>query len=483
MVDEGEEEDLAPSSSRASKTPKAGEVVTRARRAVGRDLVTVDIGYKSRRPDPDPRVHRRATANSTVARGRRGRRLLRLERQRDRRRSRSRARRRSSSRCGATSSARSRRRRGRGHDRRQGEGRPQGRHRRRRRSCPARTPTSGRHATSTATSASAAASRSSSSTARAATSSSRAARSSSASATALKDETLKVLEEGVILEGSVKNITDYGAFVDLGGIDGLLHVTDMSWGRVGHPSEVVNVGDQVKVVVLKYDPERERVSLGMKQILPGSVAARRAIASRRHAASRARSSSLTDYGAFVELEQGIEGLDPRLRDVVDEARDASVEGARGRAGGRGAGPRRRPGEPARSRSASSRPSRTRGSSCASTTRSAAAIKGKVKSITDFGLFVERGGGHRRPRARLRPPLDEEGQAPLGALQEGRRRRGGRARHRRRQRAHLARHQAAQGRSVGELPEASSGRHAASRARSRASPTSASSSRSKRASRA
>src|SRR5207244_5459541 len=86
--------------------------------------------------------------------------------------------------------------------------------------------------------------------------------------TALKSETLKVLEEGVILEGTVKNITDYGAFVDLGGIDGLLHVTDMSWGRVGHPSEVLNVSDRVKVVVLKYDPERERVSLGMKQILP-----------------------------------------------------------------------------------------------------------------------------------------------------------------------------------------------------------------------
>src|SRR5262245_46008066 len=85
---------------------------------------------------------------------------------------------------------------------------------------------------------------------------------------ALKEETLRVLEEGIILEGTVKNITDYGAFVDLGGIDGLLHITDMSWGRIQHPSQVIHVGDQVKVVVLKYDPERERVSLGMKQILP-----------------------------------------------------------------------------------------------------------------------------------------------------------------------------------------------------------------------
>jgi len=86
--------------------------------------------------------------------------------------------------------------------------------------------------------------------------------------TSLKEETLKVLEEGVILEGTVKNITDYGAFVDLGGIDGLLHITDMAWGRLQHPSEVLKVGEKVKVVVLKYDQGRERVSLGMKQIMP-----------------------------------------------------------------------------------------------------------------------------------------------------------------------------------------------------------------------
>jgi small subunit ribosomal protein S1 len=125
--------------------------------------------------------------------------------------------------------------------------------------------------------------------------------------TQLKSETLKVLEEGVILEGTVKNITDYGAFVDLGGIDGLLHVTDMSWGRVGHPSEVLNVGDRVKVVVLKYDPERERVSLGMKQILPDpwtTIGERLPLNARIHG----KVVSLTDYGAFVELERGVEGL-------------------------------------------------------------------------------------------------------------------------------------------------------------------------------
>jgi len=123
----------------------------------------------------------------------------------------------------------------------------------------------------------------------------------------LKEETLKVLEEGVIIEGVVKNITDYGAFVDLGGIDGLLHVTDMSWGRVNRPSDVVNVGDHVKVVVLKYDAERGRVSLGMKQIMPDpwtGVAERYPVGSRVHG----KVVSLADYGAFVELERGIEGL-------------------------------------------------------------------------------------------------------------------------------------------------------------------------------
>ncbi len=123
----------------------------------------------------------------------------------------------------------------------------------------------------------------------------------------LKQETLKVLEEGVILEGIVKNITDYGAFVDLGGIDGLLHVTDMSWGRVNKPSDVVSVGDRARVVVLKYDPERGRVSLGMKQIMSdpwSSVAERYPVGARVHG----KVVSLADYGAFVELEPGIEGL-------------------------------------------------------------------------------------------------------------------------------------------------------------------------------
>lgn len=123
----------------------------------------------------------------------------------------------------------------------------------------------------------------------------------------LKKGTLKVLEEGVILEGTVKNITGYGAFVDVGGIDGILHITDMSWGRIRHPSEVVQVGGRIKVVVLKFDPERERLSLGIKQLTPhpwSSVREKYPVESR----VRGRVVSLVDYGAFVELEKGVEGL-------------------------------------------------------------------------------------------------------------------------------------------------------------------------------
>jgi len=123
----------------------------------------------------------------------------------------------------------------------------------------------------------------------------------------LKQKTLQNLEEGQVVTGTIKNITEYGAFVDLGGIDGLLHITDMSWGRVNHPSEMFNVGDEVTVRVLKYNAETERVSLGLKQTMedpwnqaqeiykPGTRVTGKVV-------------SLTDYGAFVELQQGVEGL-------------------------------------------------------------------------------------------------------------------------------------------------------------------------------
>jgi small subunit ribosomal protein S1 len=124
---------------------------------------------------------------------------------------------------------------------------------------------------------------------------------------ALKKDTIDKLAEGIVMEGVVKNVTHYGAFIDLGGIDGLLHITDMSWGRVNHPSELLSVGQSVPVVVLKYDQENERVSLGMKQLhdnpwekvestfTPGTQVKGEVV-------------SLTDYGAFVKLEEGIEGL-------------------------------------------------------------------------------------------------------------------------------------------------------------------------------
>ena len=122
-----------------------------------------------------------------------------------------------------------------------------------------------------------------------------------------KKHTLEVLNEGMVLTGTVKNITDYGAFIDLGGIDGLLHVTDMSWGRVGHPSEIFQVGDQVEVVVLHFDRESGRVSLGYKQKSndPWETVETRFAPGTK---TRGRVVSLTNYGAFVELEPGVEGL-------------------------------------------------------------------------------------------------------------------------------------------------------------------------------
>ena len=203
---------------------------------------------------------------------------------------------------------------------------------------------------------------------------------------ALKGETLKVLEEGVILEGTVKNITDYGAFVDLGGLDGLLHVTDMAWGRVGHPSELVNVGDTVRVVVLKYDSDRERVSLGMKQIMPDpwtSAAERFPVGAR----VQGKVVSLADYGAFVELERGLEGLihvsemswtkrvthPSKLLEVGQEVQvqvlDVDTGNRRISLGLKQTEPN--PWEVVRL----NHPVGSR-------------VRGKVKNITDFGLFVE-----------------------------------------------------------------------------------------------
>ncbi len=122
-----------------------------------------------------------------------------------------------------------------------------------------------------------------------------------------RSKTLEYLEENSVLTGVVKNLTDYGAFVDLGGIDGLLHITDMSWGRLTHPRDLVNVGDQIQVKVLKFDKDKQRVSLGFKQLTPDPwLDAEHRYPVGAHVGGRII--SVTDYGAFVELEQGIEGL-------------------------------------------------------------------------------------------------------------------------------------------------------------------------------
>ncbi len=202
----------------------------------------------------------------------------------------------------------------------------------------------------------------------------------------LKEETLRVLEEGVILEGTVKNITDYGAFIDLGGIDGLLHITDMSWGRLQHPSEVLKVGEKVKVVVLKYDPERERVSLGMKQIMsdPWTEAAANYPVGRR---IKGKVVSVTDYGAFVELEKGVEGLihvsemswtkrtvHPSKVVNVGDLVEVQVLGVD--EGNRRISLGLKQTEP------------NPWEVLADKHTPGAHVKGKVKSITDFGIFVE-----------------------------------------------------------------------------------------------
>ncbi len=122
-----------------------------------------------------------------------------------------------------------------------------------------------------------------------------------------RDQLLENLQEGMEVKGIVKNLTDYGAFVDLGGVDGLLHITDMAWKRVKHPSEIVNVGDEITVKVLKFDRERTRVSLGLKQLGEDPWVA---IAKRYPEGTRltGRVTNLTDYGCFVEIEEGVEGL-------------------------------------------------------------------------------------------------------------------------------------------------------------------------------
>ena len=200
-----------------------------------------------------------------------------------------------------------------------------------------------------------------------------------------RQTTLATLTEGQLIEGTVKNITDYGAFLDLGGIDGLLHITDISWGRVGHPSDMFSVGDRLEVLVLKYDKETGRISLGLKQKTADPWME---IATKYPEGTRVAGKvvSLTDYGAFVELEPGVEGLvhvsemswthevrHPSRVVTVGDAIDAQVlhvdqQGRKISLGMKQTAPN--PWDIIQSRY----PVGTR-------------IEGKVKSVTDFGAFV------------------------------------------------------------------------------------------------
>ena len=205
-----------------------------------------------------------------------------------------------------------------------------------------------------------------------------------------KKDTLKKLVAGNILKGVVKNITDYGAFVDLGGIDGLLHITDMSWGRISHPTEILDIGDEIDVAVLNFDPERERVSLGYKQRMPDPWVG---VSEKYPAGSRipGKVVSLTNYGAFVELEAGVEGLvhisemswrkriqhPSKVLDVSDEVDivilDVDEDSRRISLGMKQTEPN---------------PWRL----IADKYEEGNIIKGRVRNLTDFGAFVEVGEG-------------------------------------------------------------------------------------------
>ena len=205
-----------------------------------------------------------------------------------------------------------------------------------------------------------------------------------------REQLMDKLQEGAILKGVVKNLTDYGAFVDLGGIDGLLHITDMAWKRVRHPSEVVNVGDELDVRVLKFDRERNRVSLGLKQLGedPWDNIARRYPANSR---VFGKVSIVTDYGAFVEIEPGVEGLvhvsemdwtnknvnPSKVVQVGDEVEvmvlDVDEERRRISLG---------------MKQVAANPWET----FAATHKKGDKVSGQIKSITDFGIFIGLDGG-------------------------------------------------------------------------------------------
>ena len=263
-----------------------------------------------------------------------------------------------------------------------------------------------------------------------------------------REKLLSTLQEGAIVKGIVKNITDYGAFVDLGGIDGLLHITDLAWRRVKHPSEVLAVGDEVTAKVLKFDQEKNRVSLGMKQLGEDPWVG----LSRRYPPGTrlfGKVTNITDYGAFVEIESGIEGLvhvsemdwtnknihPTKVVQLGDEVEvmilEIDEERRRISLGMKQCMP-------------------NPWDEFAMNHKKGDKVQGQIKSITDFGVFVGLPGGidglvHLSDLSWTLPGEDAVRDYKKGAGSRGRG-----AGDRRRARAHLARHQAARRRSVHQL---------------------------------
>ena len=263
-----------------------------------------------------------------------------------------------------------------------------------------------------------------------------------------REKLLSTLSEGATVKGIVKNITDYGAFVDLGGIDGLLHITDLAWRRVKHPSEVLSVGDEVTAKVLKFDQEKNRVSLGLKQLGDDPWVG----LSRRYPPGTrlfGKVTNITDYGAFVEIESGIEGLvhvsemdwtnknihPTKVVQLGDEVEVMILEIDEDRR---------------RISLGMKQCMPNPWDEFAMNHKKGDKVSGQIKSITDFGVFVGLPGGidglvHLSDLSWTEP--GEDGRA---RLQEGPGSRSRRAGDRRRARAHLARHQAARRRSVHQL---------------------------------
>jgi small subunit ribosomal protein S1 len=257
-------------------------------------------------------------------------------------------------------------------------------------------------------------------------------------------ELVQGLKEGMVLDGVVKNITDYGAFVDLGGVDGLLHVTDIAWRRINHPSEALTIGQAVKVQVIRFNSDTQRISLGMKQLMSDpwdGVAIKYPV----NAKFSGRVTNITDYGAFVELEPGVEGLvhvsemswtkknvhpgkivatseqvDVLILDVDEPKRRISL------------GLKQAQGNP--------------WEVFLQDHPLGSEIEGEIRNITEFGLFIGVGSGCGWHGPSLRPQLGSAGRDRHRQLQEGRRGEGEGSRRRRREGAHLAGHQAARGRS-------------------------------------